>query len=588
MVDGGLAGLIREWRDWWGGLGAWPRVVAVTLLLAPLCLLLWREARYLTLLVLALPGLWYGFRIGFLAFPDRAGRRVLWLVWLFLAVGLLSWAANGFVEGGVDRFARHNRLLIFLPLLITLLWLRPPRHWLWAVLGLAGLGFGLAAGLEVLQADQGFAHRVGGDANELVFGLLCTLLAAALAVAAWQHRGQPLLALWLLAGMLAAALGLVLSGMRIGLPALALALPVAALVLWRRGDGRAALLFLVLPLLFLPLLVLVVGQGMQARFATGLDQARDYFSVEGRMPPRVEAVAGCQDDPRLLQASLSAFYTLQRGLETVEVLPGAADAPCGEGARFRLRAGESHARFYLPRQLPIDVGRADGLVMARGEGARLRLRDGEWQTVDASLARLSLASDRIHRSRIEIDIAPGGWLEWVPEARWPGEYRYPHVFGSMSQRLEMWRIALAAFAERPLLGHGTGSFNEIARVRIEAGAAPHVMAHYDHAHSEYLEALATRGVPGVLMLIALLAALMHASLRSGPQALPFLASWTALAVIFVTEASLSSNLPTVSIAFLMALALYFGQGSPPAVDWSRNRLRPARRRVQGGKGASHD
>jgi hypothetical protein len=69
-------------------------------------------------------------------------------------------------------------------------------------------------------------------------------------------------------------------------------------------------------------------------------------------------------------------------------------------------------------------------------------------------------------------------------------------------RSEFWRVALDAFDEKPLLGHGAGTYQFSWAQHRSIDAAVH------NAHSLYLEAFAELGLAGGLLLIALVLALL--------------------------------------------------------------------------------
>ena len=75
--------------------------------------------------------------------------------------------------------------------------------------------------------------------------------------------------------------------------------------------------------------------------------------------------------------------------------------------------------------------------------------------------------------------------------------------GAVRERLEMWRTARQAFLEHPLAGVGIDQFGAYVRQQVAAGHANPAIAKYDHPHSEYLEAAATGGMPGLLVLLLL-------------------------------------------------------------------------------------
>ena len=73
--------------------------------------------------------------------------------------------------------------------------------------------------------------------------------------------------------------------------------------------------------------------------------------------------------------------------------------------------------------------------------------------------------------------------------------------GAVRERIEMWRTARLAFVEHPLAGVGIDQFGVYARGEVAAGRSNPVIVKYDHPHNEYLEAAATGGVPGLLVLL---------------------------------------------------------------------------------------
>ena len=73
--------------------------------------------------------------------------------------------------------------------------------------------------------------------------------------------------------------------------------------------------------------------------------------------------------------------------------------------------------------------------------------------------------------------------------------------GAVRERLEMWRTARQAFFSHPLAGVDIDQFGVYVRQQVAAGQANPAIAKYDHPHNEYLEAAATGGVPGLLVLL---------------------------------------------------------------------------------------
>ena len=66
----------------------------------------------------------------------------------------------------------------------------------------------------------------------------------------------------------------------------------------------------------------------------------------------------------------------------------------------------------------------------------------------------------------------------------------------------MWRTAGRAIAAHPLAGIGIGEFSGYVDAEIAAGRSNPSIGRYNQPHNEYLEAAATGGVPGLLVLLA--------------------------------------------------------------------------------------
>ena len=75
--------------------------------------------------------------------------------------------------------------------------------------------------------------------------------------------------------------------------------------------------------------------------------------------------------------------------------------------------------------------------------------------------------------------------------------------GAVHERLEMWRTAVRAFAAHPVGGIGVGEFASYTHQEIAAGRSNPIIGRYNQPHNEYLEAAATGGVPGLLVLLAI-------------------------------------------------------------------------------------
>ncbi len=82
------------------------------------------------------------------------------------------------------------------------------------------------------------------------------------------------------------------------------------------------------------------------------------------------------------------------------------------------------------------------------------------------------------------------------------------VSGSTGTRIELWKGALLMFKEHPLLGVGLGDFQtDVNKLISENKLKSAIDTH--HAHNIYLQALATRGIIGLAILLVFLISLFR-------------------------------------------------------------------------------
>ncbi len=77
------------------------------------------------------------------------------------------------------------------------------------------------------------------------------------------------------------------------------------------------------------------------------------------------------------------------------------------------------------------------------------------------------------------------------------------IDSSVGSRLEMWKAAIFIFSEHPFLGAGPKTFYPESKRLIENGGIRDYQYGFQHAHSQYLEALATMGLIGFCSLLIL-------------------------------------------------------------------------------------
>jgi O-antigen ligase len=144
--------------------------------------------------------------------------------------------------------------------------------------------------------------------------------------------------------------------------------------------------------------------------------------------------------------------------------------------------------------------------------------------------------------------------------------------GAVRERLEMWRTARQAFFDHPLAGVGIDQFGEYVRQQVAIGRANPAIEKYDHPHSEYLEAAATGGLPGLLILLLIFGLPLGyfvRHLRHADGAVTLRASAGLAVVGMYALCALSDNvfyraMPHSLYFFLvLGFAISIGQPAPP-------------------------
>ena len=105
---------------------------------------------------------------------------------------------------------------------------------------------------------------------------------------------------------------------------------------------------------------------------------------------------------------------------------------------------------------------------------------------------------------ISVSVLPHSSVALLPIETYHGEYRYSLLETPIGQRLDMWSASLQLFESAPLFGVGAGAYQIETAKLVAAGRAARDTAQFDHPHSDYFDALANRGLLGLLALFALL------------------------------------------------------------------------------------
>ncbi|HET6655980.1 MAG TPA: O-antigen ligase family protein [Gammaproteobacteria bacterium] len=501
-----LAPLRLDWANRAGQVLTALAVVAT----AALALVIDRVDSY-SLLALLIVGVYLGFRYGF-GRGLRAGEKLLiWAVAAYFAVALFAYLNGLQTNLGFRVLGRYLRFVILIPAYLALRRLTPPGRVVWLALVAGSL---VAAGSALAQYfASGGVSRAAGDSIAITFGDLALMTGFAAMVMTPPLRGR-----WrwvaLVAGVLALAGGMtasILSGTRGGWLAIPVyaALAMAALtrgmaVRWRVAIGAAAVAIVAA-------VVAVPATGVWPRINAAIESWHQY----GYYRDEVAALpaAGCISARPLIEG-LAAF-SIARGAQIEAVDDAGALAAAGFAGRC---PGGTALHITNPDRdhdqwvrIPRIVSHANmpgfAAVLARGDG-QVRVVGISPEHVSGPDYRQTVIAGEAQDFRryvtLDVHLPPGGEMYLVPLQVNPGAYRYFYTGTSVGTRLAMWGTAWDIFTDHWLTGIGTGAYRAAAGRRVDVGRAAPITAMYDHPHNQYLNALASRGVIGLIELLLLL------------------------------------------------------------------------------------
>ena len=93
------------------------------------------------------------------------------------------------------------------------------------------------------------------------------------------------------------------------------------------------------------------------------------------------------------------------------------------------------------------------------------------------------------------------------------DFRDDSRLGSFGTRIELWRTGWNIFLEYPLLGAGVGNFPVLAKQNSERYRVNEIVHRFKYVHNQYIAALATRGIPGLVLFLLVLGMPLYLALR---------------------------------------------------------------------------
>jgi O-antigen ligase len=116
--------------------------------------------------------------------------------------------------------------------------------------------------------------------------------------------------------------------------------------------------------------------------------------------------------------------------------------------------------------------------------------------------------------------------------------RKKSIGGTFGDRMELWKIGWWMFQQRPVTGLGPGSVQIEVRNRNESYPADRFDKDYKYLHNQYITAMATRGFPGLVLLLLILGVPVYIAIRNKSDSgedLPSLAILTIILVYMVVS-----------------------------------------------------
>ncbi len=475
--------------------------------------------------LLAIAGMYIGFRRGFVAGLTRAERLVMLAFVAYPAIAILSYMLGAQTNLGFRFLGRDLHFLLFIPVYLAIRWSRPRAEHL----GYAFAGGAVAACiLALLQGHPSFSawpHGIAG--SHIVFGdlsLLTGFLALVLLVGVERHGASATsVSIRYTAALIGVAAGFVasvLSDARGGWPVIVL---YCVFFLWHLLFRLRRRKFL-RPMIVVLVLAIIVGCFWAVPFTRrAINVTMEGFSTFAIVSRSEIVNSSCVDRKGFLHALLDQSTFGGSGRIGIVMLDARerrsiARLGCIGSYALSLRAGKDQKPLWVSLYrgnwaLPYRYRRAGVIVMGR---ARFRLGyNSHWIEIESldSWKKYTSANASAWTNPANIVVMPGQHAFVIPLQIPAGVYALALAHTSLGQRIVMWNSAWNLFKLHPYLGVGTGGFRAFASAGVENSSLAHVVGHYEHAHSDYMTSLATSGAIGLLSYLFVLLAPFYSLVR---------------------------------------------------------------------------
>lgn len=435
---------------------------------------------------------------------------------LLFVVAVLSYVTGYQTVAGFHFLGRYLRFLFILPVYLAFRRYPPTAKTVFIGLALGALTAGVMASMELIytqgpirvDAETGLSIIFGDLATTMV---LCMVAGFGLMAASRRRWSVPLLILCLAGGVSAT----LLSGTRGAWLPLFLLIPTLATPMASFLKRRYLIAILTIIIAVSTSSYFIARIDTSGRIRDAVHSARDYFVglnafiYQNNQRDKQER---CDNQSAFLEAWVN-MYPANRNSSLISSIVADSELRqagfCQYVYAVALQNNDPSkgAWYYFPR-MPADGSAQFSRVLVRGAG--IISLDGQstagihFDTQYYSLKEV--VSKNASGTLIYFFVPAEGEIRLVPLEGSPGEYSLSIADTSVGKRFEMWRAGWRLFIDHPLLGVGTGAYKVKTSELIQAGQVAPFIGTYDHPHNDYVDALASRGILGIVVLLAILLA----------------------------------------------------------------------------------
>lgn len=505
-------------RDWFPGSKLRLTILALLYAFLGLSLTVNRSAS-IPFFVLAIFGMYIGLRRGFLAGLTRREKVVMLIFASYPIISIISYLLGLHTRVGFRFLGRDLRFLLFIPIFISIRWARPRLSHAGIALATCTLAAFIAALVQHQPWPFPTPHGVAG--THISFGdlsLLSGFLSSFLLITQGMRRTDYGRILFIGIGVFSLIFGAGAATLAHARGAWLAAPFLFFIFLGGIFKGRGLTPRKLMTASIASILVILVGIVLLPNIRNYLRSAEENLKDYRTVVHLAALSRNCVDSKPFLEALLRRSKTSDHGRVTIKEATHS-----GQKRLEKLGCSGSH---YLSlsstagTKKPISLRLFRGTqyhdtpvaqtvdVLIRGSGSIALEGRGPWTTItkEQRWKRYTLHTKSRQTKSVILHTHDGEEINVIPVQSPPGSYALALADSSLGQRLLMWNAGLQIFSRHPLLGVGTGGFQARSALTFKDPSLGALINKYEHAHSDYITSLSTKGVLGLISLILLLIA----------------------------------------------------------------------------------